>query len=176
MKGGTWGTSDWIKEYRDYWQNKEEESSDEKEIQIFRSYSEGARLFRSIIEELLNDFYISYIELDQQIEVAKVCDIFTQINSKGVRLDIFDLLNAMLRPKNIFLKQMWRDAEEQLQFTDTKKMKTYILQVMSVLEQAYCSSKYLYYLVPESKKTIRKPDGSTEQIVLIENVEEFNER
>ena len=153
-----------------------EESSDEKEIQIFRSYSEGARLFRSIIEELLNDFYISYIELDQQIEVAKVCDIFTQINSKGVRLDIFDLLNAMLRPKNIFLKQMWRDAEEQLQFTDTKKMKTYILQVMSVLEQAYCSSKYLYYLVPESKKTIRKPDGSTEQIVLIENVEEFNER
>jgi len=176
MKGGSWGTSDWIKEYRDYWQERGEQTENEKQKEEFVRYANGARQFREIIEELLNDFYISYIELDHQIEVAKVCDIFTQINSKGVRLDIFDLLNAMLRPKDIFLKQMWRDAEEQLSFTDTKKMKTYILQVMSVLEQAYCSSKYLYYLVPESKKTIRKPDGSKEQIVLIEDVEEFNER
>ena len=175
MKGGSWGTSDWIKEYRDYWQDKAEATEDEKEIETFQSYAEDAKQFRSIIEELLNDFYISYIELDHEIEVAKVCDIFTQINSKGVRLDIFDLLNAMLRPKDIFLKQIWRHAEEQLDFTDTKKMKTYVLQVMSVLKQAYCSSKYLYYLVPESKKTIRKPDGSKEQIILIENVEEFNE-
>jgi hypothetical protein len=176
MKGGSWATSDWIKEYRDYWQDKAERTEDEKEKKQFLIFAYGARQFRSIIEELLNEFYISYIELDHQIEVAKVCDIFTQINSKGVRLDIFDLLNAMLRPKDIFLKQMWRDAEEQLSFTDKKKMKTYILQVMSVLEQAYCSSKYLYYLVPESKKTIRHPDGRKEQIVLIEDVEEFNER
>jgi hypothetical protein len=176
MKGGSWGTSDWIKEYRDYWQDKAENTDDEKEKEQFLNFVDGAKIFRSVIEELLNEFYISYIELDHQIEVAKVCDIFTQINSKGVRLDIFDLLNAMLRPKDIFLKQMWREAEEQLDFTDTKKMKTYILQVMSVLEQAYCSSKYLYYLVPESKKTIRKADGSKEQIILIEDVEEFNER
>lgn len=176
MKGGSWGTSDWIREYRDYWQEKADNTDNESEKEQYLQFAKDAKMFRSIIEELLNNFYISYIELDHQIEVAKVCDIFTQINSKGVRLDIFDLLNAMLRPKDIFLKQMWRDAEEQLDFTDTKKMKTYILQVMSVLEQAYCSSKYLYYLVPESKKTIRLADGSTEQIVLIEDVEEFNTR
>ena len=82
----------------------------------------------------------------------------------------------MLRPKNVFLKQMWREAEEELLYTDSKKMKTYILQVMSVIEQSYCSSKYLYYLVPGSKKTIRKSDGSTEKIVLIDDVEEFQER
>lgn len=176
MKGGSWGTSDWIKEYRDYWQDKTEAAGEVKEKENFKLFIEGAKQFREIIEELLNEFYISYIELDHEIEVAKVCDIFTQINSKGVRLDIFDLLNAMLRPKGIYLKQMWRDAEEKLDFTDTKKMKTYILQVMSVLEQAYCSSKYLYYLVPESKKTIRKADGSKEQIILIDDVDEFNER
>lgn len=176
MKGGSWGTSDWIKEYRDYWRDKAEDTEDEHLKTRYSDFADGARVFRDIIEELLNDFYISYIELDHQIDVAKVCDIFTQINSKGVRLDIFDLLNAILRPKEIFLKQMWREAEEKLQFTDTKKMKTYILQVMSVLEQAYCSSKYLYYLVPGSKKTIRNPDGSKEQIILIEDIEEFNER
>lgn len=176
MKGGSWGTSDWIKEYRDYWQNKAEISEDETEKGIFSNYAQEAGTFRTILEELFNEFYISYIELDHQIEVAKVCDIFTQINSKGVRLDIFDLLNAILRPKDIFLKQMWRDAEEKLAYTDTKKMKTYILQVMSVIEQSYCSSKYLYYLVPESKKTIRKPDGTKEQIILIKDVEEFNNK
>ena len=128
MKGGSWGTSDWIKEYRDYWQDELEATEEIKDKETFKNFVEGAKQFREIIEELLNDFYISYIELDHEIEVAKVCDIFTQINSKGVRLDIFDLLNDMLRPKDIFLKQMWRDAEEQLDFTDTKKMKTYILQ------------------------------------------------
>jgi hypothetical protein len=176
MKGGSWGTSDWIKEYRDYWREKSENSDDNTLVSKYDDYAHGARLFRNIIEELLNEFYISYIELDHQIEVAKVCDIFTQINSKGVRLDIFDLLNAMLRPKDVFLKQMWRDAEEKLLYTDSKKMKTYILQVMSVIEQSYCSSKYLYYLVPGSKKTVRKEDGSTEKIILIEDVEEFQDR
>lgn len=175
MKGGSWGTSDWIKEYRDYWREKSENSDDNTLVSKYDDYAHGARLFRNIIEELLNEFYISYIELDHQIEVAKVCDIFTQINSKGVRLDIFDLLNAMLRPKDVFLKQMWRDAEEKLLYTDSKKMKTYILQVMSVIEQSYCSSKYLYYLVPGSK-TVRKEDGSTEKIILIEDVEEFQDR
>ena len=176
MKGGSWGTSDWIKEYRDYWEEKARNTEDKKLILEYQSYYIGASNFRSIIEELFNEFYISYIELDHQIEVAKVCDIFTQINSKGIRLDIFDLLNAMLRPKDIFLKKMWKEAELHLDFTDSKKMKTYILQVMSVLEQAYCSSKYLYYLVPGSKKTIRKPDGKREQIILIEDAQEFNER
>ncbi|MBW8359308.1 MAG: DUF262 domain-containing protein [Weeksellaceae bacterium] len=176
MKGGSWGTSDWIKEYRDYWQNKAERCDDENLKKTYLHFVSGAQIFRNIIEELLNQFYVSYIELDQHIDIAKVCDIFTQINSKGVRLDIFDLLNAILRPKDIFLKKMWQDAESKLEYIENKKMKIYILQVMSILEQAYCSSKYLYYLVPESTKTVRKSDGSTEQIVLIEDENEFRER
>ena len=103
-----------------------------------------------------------YIELDRDIDVSKVCDIFTQINSKGVTLDIFDLLNAILRPKDIFLKKMWHESKRELSFTDPKKMKIYVLQVMSILEQAYCSAKYLYYLVPEAIKTIKAADGSRE--------------
>ena len=81
MKGGSWGTSDWIKEYRDYWQDELEATEEIKDKETFENYVEGAKQFREIIEELLNDFYISYIELDHEIEVAKVCDIFTQINS-----------------------------------------------------------------------------------------------
>lgn len=160
MQGGSWGTGDWIKEYRDYWQDKAEATEKPIDKETYENYAKGAKNFKIILEELFNDYYISYIELDQEIEVAKVCDIFTQINSRGIRLDIFDLLNAILRPKEIFLKEMWRNAEQELEFMDSKKMKTYVLQVMSVLEQSYCSSKFLYYLVPNSKKTIRNTDGS----------------
>ena len=33
--------------------------------------------------------------LDRDLEIDKVCDIFTQINSRGIRLDVFDLVNAL---------------------------------------------------------------------------------
>ncbi|MCG2691183.1 DUF262 domain-containing protein, partial [Candidatus Parcubacteria bacterium] len=90
---------------------------------------------------------IVYIELDKDLAVDKVCDIFTQINSRGIRLDVFDLINALLKPKGLQLKHMWRDASTRLNFVDTEKMNVYILQVMSILSQSYCSPKYLYYLV-----------------------------
>lgn len=178
MKEGTWGTSDWIKEYRDYWILKAENELGEDEAskinkRKFEHFAENAKLFKNLIEEIFNQYYISYIELDRDIKIDKVCDIFTQINSKGVSLDIFDLLNALLRPKDVFLKKMWHESETALSYTDPKKMKIYILQVMSILEQAYCSSKYLYYLVPGSSKSLINSDGSREQKVLVQNSEEF---
>lgn len=178
LKEGTWGTSDWIKEYRDYWQNKaDSELGDDSESQQRRErcqkYAKDARRFKDIIEELFDQYYISYIELDRDIDVAKVCDIFTQINSKGVTLDMFDLLNAILRPKEIYLKQMWHEASSILEYTDPKKMKIYILQVMSMLEQYYCSAKYLYYLVPEAIKTVKNSNGALEKVVLVEDSESF---
>lgn len=176
MKEGSWGTSDWIKEYRDYWQNQKDNYTVEQiafDTNKFDRYISNARKFKEFIESLFNQYYISYIELDRDIDVSKVCDIFTQINSKGVSLDIFDLLNAILRPKEVYLKRMWEEAENKIRFTDPKKMKIYVLQVMSILEQAYCSSKYLYYLVPEAQKVVKKEDGSKEQIVLVPNSEDF---
>lgn len=183
MQEGSWGISDWIKGYRDYWRDilenyddyKDEESNPKTKTEIQR-FVENAEDLKTFMEELLNDYHISYIELTEQIEIGKVCDIFTQINSKGVRLDIFDLLNAILRPKDIYLKKMWQTAEHKLDFADTKRMKTYILQVMSILTQTYCSPQYLYYLVPEVQKTIKKDDGSKEQIILVKDELEFKSK
>jgi hypothetical protein len=172
MKEGAWGVGDWIKGYRDYWLEKAENATGETKTQYIQ-HSENAKKFKLTIEDLFNNYYISYIELDQAIDVSKVCEIFTQINSKGVRLDIFDLLNAILRPKEIYLKQMWKDTKSRLTFMDNKKMKIYVLQVMSILEQAYCSSKYLYYLVPEVTKSVKTADGSIEEIVLVPDSEAF---
>ena len=46
---------------------------------------------------------------------------------------------------------MWRDAAPRLDEVETEKMNVYILQVMSILRQAYCSPKYLYFLSPDKK-------------------------
>jgi hypothetical protein len=53
------------------------------------------------------------------------------------------------------------------------ELKTYILMVMSILKQNYCSAKYLYYLVPGEIKKIKTGDGKMEQQVLIPSKEEF---
>jgi hypothetical protein len=159
-----YGFIDWIRGYKKYWEEHSENSEESR-----RESDNIENIFR----ELLDKYYISYIELDRDIPIAKVCDIFTKINSTGIPLSIFDLLNAILRPQDIFLKEMWNDISEILEYTDPKKMKVYILQVMSILKQAYCSPKYLYYLVPEEKKLIKNPDGSKKHIVLIKDREEF---
>ena len=176
MGAGGWALPNWVQGYEKYWleQKNEAEKSDNTEIVgEFSAYVDGAQYFGNHLRELVQDYQISYIELDEDIEVDKVCDIFTQLNSKGVRLDIFDLLNALLKPKGIQLKLMWREASKRVEFADTDKMNVYVLQVMSILLQSYCSPKYLYYLLPGQPKKIRLTDGSFETRVLIKGNEDF---
>ncbi|MBU0483579.1 MAG: DUF262 domain-containing protein [Proteobacteria bacterium] len=167
---------EWVKGYENYW--KEEASSaaaigDQDLAGLAQQAAKGAEFFSKHLLELQQDYQISYIELDKEIGVEKVCDIFTQINSKGIRLDIFDLLNALLKPKEIQLKKLWREAAKRLEFAETEKMNVYVLQVMSILLQAYCSPKYLYFLIPNQPKTIRHPDGSFEKKILIDSEAAF---
>ena len=112
--------------------------------------------------------------MDRDLKLDKVCDIFTQINSRGVRLDIFDLLNALLRPKGIRLRQdLWRDTSPRLEFAEAGRMNVYVLQVMSILRQVYCSPKYLYNLIPGSPRQVRGPDGTLRSEVLVADPIEF---
>ncbi|KAB7740878.1 hypothetical protein F2P47_07495 [Parvibaculum sedimenti] len=78
-----------------------------------------------------------------------------------------------MKPKDIQLKLMWRGASQRLAFVETEKMNVYVLQVMSILQQSYCSPNYLYYLLPGEPKTIREADGSKSQVVLVKDGEAF---
>lgn len=153
----------WLENYEKYWAEKDiEKAKLEKDA------------LEKIFFELINEYYISYIELDREIEVSKVCDIFTRINNTGVSLDIFDLLNALLTPKQINLKDLWRQSAEKFS-TELTKAKIYILQTMSLLRQEYCAPKYLYFLVPGVKKKIREKNGKLKDVVLVDSKERFNE-
>lgn len=173
---GGWELPNWVQGYEKFWKDRSEESAklgDEHFAAEARRHSDNGRQFGEYLKELTEQYQISFIELDEDLGVDKVCDIFTQLNSKGVRLDIFDLMNALLRPKGLQLKLMWREAAASLKFVETQKMNIYVLQVMSILLQAYCSPRYLYFLIPGEKKRVRNSDGSFQSKPLVSSVSEF---
>lgn len=174
MKGGSWDIDEWIRSYRDYWLNKVD-SAVEEEKHTHRKHADDTLALREIFKDLLNNYHVSYISLDRELELNKVCDIFTHINSKGKPLDTFDLLNSITRKEDIFLKDMYREVAKQLDDINYPgfEIKTHILMIMSIMKQNYCSPKYLYYLVPNETKKIKNEEGKVEEIVLIENKDAF---
>ncbi|NEZ63567.1 DUF262 domain-containing protein [Leptolyngbyaceae cyanobacterium CCMR0082] len=176
---GGWDLPNWVQGYEKFWLEKKSEATtagDSETAKVADLHVEDAREFGEHLRSLTEQYQVSYVELDEDLGLDKVCDIFTQINSKGVRLDVFDLINALLKPRNLQLKQMWRDASSRLEFVETGKMNVYILQVISILKQSYCSPKYLYFLLPGEAKPVRDPDGTRRKEVLIPNAEAFEKQ
>jgi hypothetical protein len=176
---GGWELPNWVQGYEQFWLKiaaDAKSNGDTVKAEKADRCAENAKAFGEHLKGITEQYQISYIELDQEIAVDKVCDIFTQINSRGIRLDVFDLVNALLKPKGLQLKKMWREAAPRLEFVDTEKMNVYILQIMSILRQAYCSPKYLYFLLPGQEKPIREPDGTRRKEVLIRDIDDFKNR
>ncbi len=173
---GGWELPNWVQGYVKYWEDKTASAADNGNPGVAaqaQRHAENAQIFGELLKGITEEYQISYIELDQDLAVDKVCDIFTQINSRGIRLDAFDLINALLKPKGLQLKHMWREAAPRLNWVETNRMNVYILQVMSILRQAYCSPKYLYFLLPGEEKPVRDPDGTHRKEVLIADADDF---
>lgn len=171
-----WELYGWVQGYEKHWRSKETAAKnvgDDVDSRRAARHAENARAFGEHLRGITQQYQVAYIELDQDLGLDKVCDIFTQINSRGIRLDVFDLINALLKPKGVQLKRLWRKAAGKLDFVETERMNVYILQVMSILRQTYCSPKYLYYLLPGQEKKVREPDGSLRTEVLVPDVAAF---
>jgi hypothetical protein len=174
-KGG-WELGNWVQGYASHWAAKAEKAAsdqDETKAAVAQRHAEYAAEFGELLKGITEQYQVSYIELDRDLEIDKVCDIFTQVNSKGIRLDVFDLINALIKPKGVQLKSLWRDAKPKLEYVESGRMNVYILQVMSILLQAYCSPKYLYYLLPGQEKSVRESDGALKREILLADSAEF---
>ena len=171
-----WAVGEWATGYCEYWRTKAEDArvtGASAEATAADDAAVRATEFSSYLKRIYEQYQITYIELDRELEIEKVCDIFQKINSTGQALDIFDLLNAILRPKGIHLKRLWRDCQERLAFAGARRMNIYVLQVMSILAQdGPCSPKYLYYLIPGRERTIRL-DGSRSTRVHVADEDSF---
>jgi hypothetical protein len=106
-----WALPNWVQGYIAYWEKAErtaQDGEDTVEAEHCAVFAENARQFGDLLKGLTEEYQLSYIELDEDIGLDKVCDIFTQINSRGVQLDVFDLINALLKPRGLQLRHMWR--------------------------------------------------------------------
>jgi hypothetical protein len=176
---GGWALPNWVQDYEKHWQAKEKEAAqagDDTAALTAKQHTVNARAFGEHLKGITEQYQVAYIELDRDLDLDKVCDIFTQINSRGIRLDVFDLVNALLKPKGLQLKHLWRQAAPRLEFVESERLNVYILQVMSILRQAYCSPKYLYFLLPGQEKKVREADGSLRKDVLVPTVRDFEKR
>lgn len=169
----------WFQGYDQFWKAKRQDahaSGRPSEVdEAERSIKQGLQ-FCDHLDELLTNYQVAYIELDEDLDIDKICDTFTRINTRGIRLDIFDLMNALLRPKGVNLKKMWREVEPDLEFIKSGNANVYVLQVMSLLVQGYCSPKYIYYLLPGAKRAVRGTDGSLTYRTLISDGDDFKRR
>lgn len=94
---GGWAMPIWVQGYTKYWLDMTadaKERGNDEEAKQCALHAENAEKFGQELKDLTEQYQVSYIELDKDLGLDKICDIFTQINSKGVRLDVFDLLNA----------------------------------------------------------------------------------
>ena len=177
-KGG-WELANWSQGYENFWKQKQEEckkNGDDNGAKEAGRHAENAKEFGTHLREITSQYQIAFIELDCDLAIDKICDIFTKVNSKGIQLDIFDLINALLKPKGLQLKHMWRKASPRLEFVEANRMNVYVLQVMSILRQGYCSPKYLYYLLPGQERPIRNPDGTHRTEILVHDKDDFEKR
>jgi len=173
---GGWDLPNWVQGYEAYWREKADKaraSDDGPTAESADHCADDAKASGEHLKGIIEQYQIAYVELDRDLALDKVCDIFTQVNSKGIRLDVFDLINALVKPMGLQLKHMWHDAAPKLEFVDTGRMNVYILQVMSILRQAYCSPKYLYYLLPGQEKTVRDQQGVLSKQVLVPGTTDF---
>jgi hypothetical protein len=111
--GGGWALANWMQGYEEWWSKRAveaETAGDEEAAAEDRRLAADAHEFGETVRAITQDYQITYVELEKELPLDKVCDIFTQINSKGVRLDIFDLINALLKPQGLQLKIMYREA------------------------------------------------------------------
>ena len=149
----------------------------QKYMKVPNDWAEYDRLRDDVREAMLRIKNYEFVThtLGRERELADICGIFARINQKGMRLSTFDLMNAFLYPKGVSLRKLWETLDnERLKEIDSD-MNEYLLRLMSLYVQEYCSSKYVYYLIPEYKIRKRDATGKVVKTSLIKSGKEFSD-
>jgi len=126
-----------------------------------------------VLSSILNYSFVFY-PLSIERDLHDICNIFARVNSKGMKLSTFDLMNAFLYPKDIKLrKNLWENLDNEVLKSIDSGMHEYLLKVISLHKQNYCSAKYLFNLIP-GQVTIRKNEqGQKYEDILVRDDSEF---
>ncbi len=127
----------------------------------------------NMIQRILNYEFIT-TTLNKDRKMFDICNIFARINKKGMRLSTFDLMNAFLYPHGISLRKNWEGLDNPTLKSIDSNMDEYILKLISLHLQGYCSSKYIYNLIPGESTKKKTDSGQMKDVVLIKDAEEFS--
>ena len=104
--------SDWFLRHRERWQaswdrykgEADRNAADDDDEAYYRTealaseaerHVKQSRAFQNHLDSVL-DYRVRYVELEHDLDVDRVRDIFTQVNKRGEQLDDFGLLNAVV--------------------------------------------------------------------------------
>ena len=126
-----------------------------------------------VFNSILN-YNLTFYPLSSDRSLPDICNIFARVNTKGMRLSTFDLMNAFLYPKGVKLrKKLWESLDNELLKDIDTNMNEYLLKLISLFKQNYCSSKYIYNLIPGEKIIQKDEQGEKHKTILVKDGEEF---
>lgn len=144
-------------------------------IYEFEQYSKGGKLIESDIHtittlislkltNIMEHFRIPYVVFPSSMKFNSVATIFEHLNSTGMHLGTFDLLNVRLSINSVKLKDLWDqtcDKYEQIEryFEDKPritKLNLYIIEAMSLAftEQGSCKQKDILDMYKKNDYTV----------------------
>ena len=138
-------------------------------------FTKGMNILKimKVFNNILNYNFVTY-PLSSKRKSSDICNIFAKVNAKGMRLSTFDLMNAFLYPKKISLrKDLWENLNYDLLKEIDAGMNEYLLKQASLVKQNYCSSKYIYNLIPGEKIVRKDEHGNKYKDVLVKDGKDF---
>ena len=118
------------------YKNKDTEKQSDlgKQKDELEIYSEFLFEFMDMLTDRLSEYTIPVVSIPKDMGIGGVCKVFTNLNTKGVKLSAFDLCVATLFPSGIRLKEKWDEARAKntlLSIMDDPKLP---LQTIALLE------------------------------------------
>lgn len=154
--------NEWIKRYLEV--NQDYLPSGTTELKVYK-----------VLNGILNYSFV-YYPLSSNRDLHDICNIFARVNSKGMKLSTFDLMNAFLYPKDIQLrKDLWENLDNEPLKQIDSSMNEYLLKCISLFKQNYCSAKYLFNLIPGEVTTRKNEHGQKYEEVLVKDSSEFKQ-
>jgi hypothetical protein len=131
LKSGSGGFLDWIFDYTNG-------LPDEDKVPTQKALKVISDKWFKVIDE----YQFPVVTLSDEVKPDAICAIFETLNRTGVKLSVFDLLNARFWPQNVNLRKLWDEAIGKWPIIEEYGVDPYyILQAISLVAKQAPSCK-----------------------------------
>ncbi|MBN1168410.1 DUF262 domain-containing protein [Candidatus Woesebacteria bacterium] len=143
----------WLDSYQDWLRSIDEEQYENYVTAERADWKQSINVFFDMVIPIIE---IPKVKSDDEDGVAEVCAIFEKINTKGVKLSVFDLLTARLFKYKIDLHKLWEETLETYNLIDdfsegeSNPYGIFILRIIALIRGVDVKSKNLINLKPNN--------------------------